>query len=224
MKTLTDFTALGALATAIAAAFTALMAYFTKQSIKESVKQTKKIIRYENVPVLQIEQDWSGSGYSRNQAIDFTSERGEGTLSPTDYVNKYKRGDYEINLPIKNIGKGPAINCKIIVTFQHDSITANGSLMALGVGESTLRNQKRIYATVSHPNPANYSHSLGGQWVITLQYSDIFGNIYYTDHHKDPNKEWGIFRENGLQNYPRCKAITLLSRFIKIRKNVDYSN
>jgi hypothetical protein len=218
MKTLTEFTALGALATAIAAAFTALMAYFTKQSIKESVKQTEKIIRYENVPVLQIEQDWSGLGYSRDQAIDFTSEKSERILSPADYVYIYKRGDYEINLPIKNIGKGPAINCKIIVTFQHDSITAEGSLMALGVGESTLRKQKRIYATVSHPNPANYSSSLHGQWVITLQYSDIFGNIYYTDHHKDPNKEWGIFRENGPRNNPQCKAIMFLSWFVKIRK------
>ncbi|MHB1320800.1 MAG: hypothetical protein ACYCY0_04460 [Acidithiobacillus ferrivorans] len=215
---MTEFTALGTLATAFAAAFTALMAYFTKQSTKESSKQTEKIIRYENVPVLQIEQDWSGLGYSRDQAIGFISEKGEGTLSPTDYVNTYMRGDYEINLPIKNIGKGPAINCKIIVTFQCDSITADGSLMALGVGESTLHKQKRIYATVSQPNPANYSSSLCGQWVITLQYSDIFGNIYYTDHHKDPNKEWGIFRENGPRNNPRCKAIMFLSWFVKIRK------
>lgn len=164
MKTLTEFTALGALATAIAAVFTACMAYFTKQSIKESVKQTEKIIRYENVPVLQIEQNWSGLEYGRDQAIDFTSEKMDMILSPADYVHTYKRGDYEINLPIKNIGKGPAINCKIIVTFQHNSITADGSLMALGVGESTLRKQKRICATVSNPNPANYSRSLS--WSV----------------------------------------------------------
>ena len=128
---------------------------------------------------------------------------------------------YEIYGPLRNIGQGPALNVRLILRFptfnNHEVIH---ELDPLGAGETSgvhsaintppfsgimaayneqlAADAARHIATIPIAPTDGFNDAAmrgsGGAWGdIFLEYTDIFGNHFYTQHTKNPQHQWMQF-------------------------------
>jgi hypothetical protein len=128
--------------------------------------------------------------------------------------------EYQIYGPIRNIGQGPALNLRLVLRFptfnNHEMIH---ELDPLGAGEArgidsaiamasdpftdffkkqlAAHDARRIAVIPITPvegfNDATVRMSQDAWGMIFLEYTDIFGNRFYTQHCKNPQHQWMQF-------------------------------
>jgi hypothetical protein len=105
------------------------------------------------------------------------------------------RGKYVIHGILKNIGNGPAINVKLIISFPDKGYQKINELSPIGKDEILGSETDPIHVTVEFSdefNDTDFNSCAGSSWEIFIEYSDIFGNVFRTSHSKNPLKGWTI--------------------------------
>ena len=166
-----DWTAVGAVATAVAAAVTAWMAAMSRKSIQHTQEHHRDAFR----PLL-IFMPYDGvDPEDRKSLVDF---RG-----PSDNNQIHK---LVLHGTLQNIGVGPALNLRLrLAVMNLEDIRATCELSPMKVNE---RRQGPNYGSGVAP------FSVGGQWplVVPLELSQGFNA---TDFQMAPNSAWSIILE-----------------------------
>ena len=130
---------------------------------------------------------------------------------------------YRVYGPLRNIGQGPALNLRLVLRFptfnNHEVIYDLDSLgagqargtepatttawdpecvMAAFSGKLLAAHAGRRIAVIPVSPTAGFNETTvrmsDGAWgTIFLEYSDVFGNHYCTQHNKDPRHKWMQF-------------------------------
>ena len=105
-----------------------------------------------------------------------------------------------------NIGKGIALNPTMLIRFEGSNskelesdfspIAASLSLPLKTVAFSASLDSVLI-SSDRRFKPNEYTNLLGQPWQIFIKYSDVYGNIYYTRHPKDPTQRWTNLSKRG---------------------------
>lgn len=117
---------------------------------------------------------------------------------------------------LKNIGTGIAINPTILIRFENNSqkeLDADFSPIAAGATlplELVLfsAHLDSVFLDQNHKiKHEEYQNLFGQSWEIFIRYFDIYGNVYYTRHPKDPNQRWTNLGGSG-ESIPAGKGKT----------------
>ncbi len=129
---------------------------------------------------------------------------------------------YQIYGPLRNIGQGPALDIRLVLRFStFNNHEASYGLDPLGAGEArgidfapatalvaepaivffekqfAAHDARRIAAISVSSSPGFNDTTIRGSkdaWTeIFLEYTDIFGNHFYTQHTKSPQHQWMRF-------------------------------
>lgn len=187
-----NWNAVIAVCTAIAAIFTAVMAWFTRQSIVESQKQHRDARQQSE----QHHQD---------------SLRPVLVLAPRAGIDQLDRSNLLWSVPVKlqetirtfetpcvlrNIGTGPALNARLTLRFM--GIDGYGiardvaPLRAGGETDGSERHLKVQFRLCDGFNDADFQLACGMGWELLLEYEDVFGNHFHTIHCKNPQRPWTV--------------------------------
>ncbi|WCE94247.1 hypothetical protein [Acidithiobacillus ferriphilus] len=107
---------------------------------------------------------------------------------------------------IKNVGKGIALNPTILIRFENNSgkeLISEFSPLAVGASRqleiAAFHTGNNSYFLDPHQNfkTDEYQNLPSQTWDIFIRYYDIYGNVYYTRHPKDPNQRWVNIGERG---------------------------
>lgn len=103
--------------------------------------------------------------------------------------------DCRLNGKLRNVGPGPAFGLFLEVRVNGVSGHArSGELTPLlagerraGVGPIVLWPSDQFVGTNIY-----FGHSIERDWVIVIEYNDVFGNTFHTIHHKNPQLPWTV--------------------------------
>lgn len=157
------------------------------------------------MPICLLDEEVRG----RSNTVELR-EQGKGSQIPFEY---------HIYGALRNIGHGPALNIRLVLrfpTFNNHEITYD--LDPLGAGEARGADLTAAIASVCNPEAPPYEKQFaaregrriatipmapvgnfndttirmsGDAWGdIFLEYTDIFGTRFYTQHTKDPQNQW----------------------------------
>ena len=143
--------------------------------------------------------------------------------------------EYRVFGPLRNIGHGPALNLRLTIRFStYDNYEVSVDLDSLGggavrgiysesvpqgpfdlaqsVNELYAREAVRRLANIPITPTARFNdttiRSSKDDWTdIFLEYTDIFGNNFYTQHTVDPRQRWMQFGK-GLRPAPGAATAT----------------
>ena len=169
------WTAIGSIATAVAAGFTAWMVYLTRRGIEQNVEQHKDGYR----PTLVFLPHHGTSAEARTRVLQHIA------TPPT----------LRVWGTVRNIGVGPAINARM--AFRIRGIEGFGpdplSLPPIGAGDLFGKIGEPILLQISYGrgfNETDAQSAPGEHWELLLEYEDVFGRVFHTVHPKNPQAPW----------------------------------
>lgn len=184
-----NWDAIIAVCTGLAAAFTAVMAWYTRKSIAASQAQHRdahwQSERHHQdafKPVCVLVLDGGIDKNTRGDALQL-----ERDLSAS-YIFFF------VKCSIKNVGTGPALKLRLGVRFPDKAgYLIWSELPPLGANEC---NESPLVIPVVLDdafNETDYQQAPGGLWELWLVYEDVFGNVFHTKHAKNPQQPWAVF-------------------------------
>jgi hypothetical protein len=172
--------AIGSIATAVAAGFTAWMVFLTRRGIQQNVEQHKDGHR----PTLVFLPDQDASEGSRMRVLQCAF------MPPVPSIRRLV-----LIGVVRNIGVGPAINGRM--TLRVRGIEGYGpdalSLPPIGVGDFFGKRNDSIPLPLSYRDgftDTDAQSAPGEHWELVLEYEDVFGRVFHTVHSKNPQVPW----------------------------------
>lgn len=100
-------------------------------------------------------------------------------------------GMIELRCSVRNVGSGPALNISVRFRFwdMGGYMTAPWELSPLYPGECRGGKNDPLHIPIrlgDRFNDADFSQIVGKAWELVLVYDDVFGNSFYSLHHKNP--------------------------------------
>lgn len=198
--TLSGATVLLALVTAVSVFFTAKAASHTKRLAdhnKELVEQSERHHMDDQRPIIVIDSHLNLELHENRAIIRTVVNEEETYLSPKIRGN---HAIFIINARMENIGRGTALNSTMIIRFENNStkeIEVDLSPLAAGVslplGAVDFRTRS-LDSSFLDPNKnfkiEEYQLAPGQSWEIFIKYHDIYGNVFYSRHPKNPLERW----------------------------------
>lgn len=192
-----NWNAVIAICTALAAVFTAAMAWFSRRAIVDSHIQYEKTRAQSEQhhqdafrPVVVLSPFEGVEPEDRSNVICF---------DPT--VGSDERSFVRISGISRNVGTGPALG----VQLQFRAMGNPGYGFALALAPIGARekhdlasrgpsNRPLRYPVRPTPgfNAADIALAGGTGWDLVIEYEDVFGNRFHTVHHKNPQLPWTI--------------------------------
>lgn len=190
-----NWNAVIAICTALAAVFTAAMAWFTRKSIVESHAQYEKTRAQSEQhhqdafrPVVVLSPFEGVEPEDRSNVIHFDPA-----------VGSDERRFVMISGILRNVGTGPALGVRL--HFRAMGKQDYGFILFLapiGVGEKyDLASRGPSNRPLRYPvrptpgfNAADIAFAGGTGWDLVIEYEDVFGNAFHTIHRKDPQQLW----------------------------------
>jgi len=168
-------TGVGALATAAAAGFTSWMVFLTKKGIEQTREQHRDAFR----PLLVFMPHHGASPEARTHVVQ--------VIAPQPVIKFWGT--------IRNIGTGPAINGKMKLRLR--GLEGYGpdpfDLPPIAAGESYGKVGEHIPVPITHRpqfNETDAELASSEHWEIMLEYEDVFGCTFHTNHTKNPQLPW----------------------------------
>ncbi|MHB1631772.1 MAG: hypothetical protein ACYCR3_10975 [Acidithiobacillus sp.] len=197
--TLSDATVLLALATAVSVFFTAKAASHTKRLAdhnKELVEQSERHHMDDERPIIVIDSDINLELYENRAIIRIPRE-------DEAYYSQMIKNNYAIFIikaSLKNIGRGTALNPKMVIRFENTSTKeieadfpplASGASLPLGAIDFCITTFDSAFLDQDNKFKTNeYQLAPGQSWEIFIGYHDIYGNAFYSRHPKNPQERW----------------------------------
>lgn len=174
-----NWLAIESVATACAAGFTAVMAGMTWRAIVDGRKHHRDEYR----PILVLIPADGVDPACRDTVI--SAEK-----SPTDGRPGYSL----VGVTLKNIGRGPALNCRLTMRFQGiGDYGVTRGLSPVQAGGEYERGERPLHIPVSLGqgfNDTDFHVAPAAGWQIFLEYEDLFGQVFHTVHRSDPRASW----------------------------------
>jgi len=174
-----NWTAIESVGTACSTGFTAVMAGMTWRAIADSRKHHKD--EYRPILVLVLAD---GVDPPRRDTV-IRPEK-----SPTDGGSGY----YLVGVTLKNIGRGPALNCRMTIRFQGiQGYGVTRGLSPVGAGGEFESDGQPLRIPVNFGpgfNDMDFRMGPAAGWQILLEYEDLFGQVFHTVHRSDPRVSW----------------------------------
>lgn len=199
----------------ISAIFTACMSFYTKNLVaknEELIEQNERHHIDDERPVMVIESNLNVEHYKNREIISIPKE------FENDYskaiVNNYAK--FEVNGILKNIGRGTALNPKMVIRFENRSAKeiktdfpplASGSSLSMGIVDFYTSFDSVFLGHDNKFSETEYQTATGQPWEIFIAYQDIYRNTYYTRHSKNPQESWTTIGERG-EGIPTGKSKT----------------
>ena len=183
-----NWLAVESVATAFSAVFTAAMAGMTWRAIADSRKHHRDEFR----PILVL-----ATADGVDPACRDTVVRPEN--SPTDGAPGYALS----GVVLKNIGPGPALNCRMTIQFQ--GIEGHGvtrSLSPVQAGAEYKSDGRPLHVPVSLNrdfNDADLRIAPRAGWQIFLEYENLFAQEFCTVHRSDPRVPWTVLKSGPIR-------------------------
>ena len=184
--------AISAYATAAAAIFTALMAWYTRKAIKDSHRQNAESRQ-------QVERHHQDS---LRPLIVLTPANGIEPIDRSELLDFRKDSDGEqvlsIACELRNIGSGPALNPRMqlrAMGVASYGFTKRLSPMRQGQLLWDLKGSDGVQIAVRPSesyNPADFAFTANTGWQLVLEYEDLFGKTFHTIHSKNPALPWTV--------------------------------
>ena len=203
-----------AICTAFAAAFTALMAWFTRRSIVESHTQYEKTRAQSEQqhqdafrPVILLSPFEGVEPEDRSNVISFPAP-----------VGSDDRRFVMISGRLKNVGSGPALGIQLrFLAIGKPGYGFELSIAPIGAGDqydlasrgtSSLPLRYLVRPTAGF-NTADIASAGGSGWELVIDYEDVFGNRFHTIHHKNPQLPWTVCGKGPApsQTWPQVTGI-----------------
>jgi hypothetical protein len=166
-------------ATAFSAEFSAVMAGMTWRAIADGRKHHKDEYR----PILVL-----APGGGVDPACRDTFLKPE--RSPSDGGAGYALS----GVVLKNIGRGPALNCRVTIRFQGiEGYGVTRGLSPVRAGAEHENDGRSLYVPVSFGRgfeDTDWQTAPGAGWQIFLEYEDLFAQVFHTVHRSDPRVSW----------------------------------
>ena len=174
-----NWLAVESVATAFSAVFTAVMAGMTWRAIADSREHHKDEFR----PILVL-----APADGVDPACRDTVVRPEN--SPIDGAPGYALS----GVILKNIGPGPALNCRITIRFQGiQGYGVTRDLSPVGAGGEFESGGRPLHIPVNFSpgfNDKDLRMAPAAGWQMLLEYKDLFGQVFHTVHRSDPRVSW----------------------------------
>jgi hypothetical protein len=186
--------AVTAIGTALAAVFTAVMAWFTRKAITEGQQQRQEASDHF---AKTREQDKQHHQDTFRPLLVLMPSSIANTLDRQDLMSCYHQGNLgvaTIKCVVKNIGTGPAVNIRMDVRpDRRIDYGPSREFVPLAANEviSDAPGQIEIPVRLGPVfNEADLRDLPNGSWVLALEYEDVFGNTFYTLHSKSRRDPW----------------------------------
>lgn len=174
-----NWLAIESTATVGLAGFTALMAGMTWRVIADGRKHHKDQYR----PILALVPADGVDPACRTTCLK--PER-----SPSDGRAEYSLG----GLILKNIGLGPALDCRMTIRFQDiEGYGVTPSLAPVQAGGEYQSGLCPLRIPVSFErgfSDTDFQMAPAAGWQLFLEYKDLFGQAFHTVHRSDPRGPW----------------------------------
>ena len=171
-----DWSAISAIATAIAAVATAWMACMTRRTIQQAHEHHKDEYR----PILVLATYDGVEPSNRNNLLVPMLDKNNNALI--------------LHCILKNIGVGPATNVKIIVrSMGIEGYGCEREVSPMQAGETYGKSGEPIRIPVTTHQQFNETDLQGitnPSWEIFVEYADVFGQVFHTIHKKNPQQSW----------------------------------
>lgn len=112
---------------------------------------------------------------------------------------------YQLDGTVKNIGSGLALNGSVVFVFPSTSYycTDVSLLPPIGVQDTYGMQPEKGYTEFAvklsdNFNETDFRLSVSYEWMIVIQFSDVFGNSFYTIHNKNGLPMWVTFHRGNL--------------------------
>lgn len=186
-------------ATLILAFFTACMSFYTKKLAdrnRDLIKQNERHHMDDERPIIVIDSDINLELYE-NRAIIRIPREDEANYSQ---MIKNNYATFIIKASLKNIGRGTALNPKMVIRFENTSTKeieadfpplASGASLPLDAIDFCTTTFDSAFLDQDNKFKTNeYQRAPGQSWEIFIEYHDIYGNAFYTRHPKNPQERW----------------------------------
>lgn len=192
-----NWNAVIAICTALAAVFTAVMAWFTRKAIVENHAQYEKTRAQSEQqhqdafrPVVVLSPFEGVEPEDRSNVICFDPA-----------VGSDERRFVMISGMLRNVGTGPALGVRLHFRAMGKpgygfelSLAPIGALEKYDLASRGPSNRPLRYPV--HPTPgfnaADIAFAGGTGWELVIEYEDVFGNRFRTIHHKNPQLPWTV--------------------------------
>ncbi|OCX75658.1 hypothetical protein [Acidithiobacillus thiooxidans] len=133
------------------------------------------------------------------------------------------------NIKLVNIGKGIALNPTMLIRFERSSLKEleadfspipAGLSLPLQAVAFTAHLEGALINSNKHFKLEEYENLLKQPWQIYIKYSDIYGNIYYTQHAKEFTQRWTILGKLG-EDIPPGKSKAEIEAELAISANTS---
>jgi len=95
---------------------------------------------------------------------------------------------------LKNIGRGPALNCRMTIRFQGiQGYGVTRGLSPVGAGGELKSDGQPLLIPVNFGpgfEDVDFLRGPAAGWQILLEYEDLFGQVFHTVHRSDPRVSW----------------------------------
>lgn len=182
-----DWTAIAAIATALAAVVTGWMAWMTRNSIRQMQEHHRDAFR----PLIILMPHDGVDPYDRKSLAAFIREN---TPAEPSYVLRLRGA-------LQNIGVGPALDIRLRIALTNpDDIKVSTELSPMRAGEvrhgfsnesTGIRRPLDIPVQLSKGfNDTDFQMAGNGPWTIFLEFEDVFGYKYRTTQSSSLDKPW----------------------------------
>lgn len=163
---------------ALTAFGTVAMAVTTWVVIRQNKQEHQDAIR----PICELVPDKELAGpFVRYKIVQHYEEPND----PTKY--------FLVTCGVKNIGNGPAMNLRLVMRFSISNPVPlpQVEIQMLGANQSLPSPVKvPVFLQQDRFNTGNYEGAPGLGWELWLIYEDVFGNVFHTQHTKNPQEPW----------------------------------
>lgn len=164
---------------AFTAVGTVAMAITTALIIRQNRRQHQDAFR----PVCVLVPDAGLEQFARAKIVHHDEEPDKATQQ------------YRIECGVKNVGGGPALHLRLFIRFPMTSVSKvvepTLELPPLAAGQqlaSPIRLPVRLHDGF---NSSDFQFAADMAWELWLEYQDMFGQVFYTLHSKEPLGPWG---------------------------------
>ena len=194
-------------ATTISVGFTAWMASKTSQLAEANEKLLEQNERHHIIdvrPIILIESKFNYELMENRRSLLKPVHPSDWSAIFPGMQSNFVLMGFESAL--KNIGTGVAMNPTMLIRFENSAVkeletdfspVAAGSSLPLEKIVFSARLDSAFLDQNRRFKPEEYQHLIGQSWDIFIRYYDIYGNVYYTRHPKDPNQRWTNLGERG---------------------------
>lgn len=187
-------------ATTISVGFTAWMASKTSQLAEDNEKLLEQNERHHIIdvrPIIIIESKFNYELMENRRSLLKPVHPSDWSAIVPGMQSNFVLMGFEFEL--KNIGTGLAVNPTMLIRFENNatkeleadfSPVAAGSALPLEVVVFSARLDSAFLDQNRRFKLEEYQLLIGQPWEIFIRYYDIYGNVYYTRHPKDPKQRW----------------------------------